>query len=114
MESTTYNPVVISTLIQEYSENINTKFTEKKEVIEKTINNAKGNVTYVLDEINNKMKIPYTYEDLNAKEMDPYERRVKEYGIFIGNLLTNIVVDSVDNIKLVKDKTYNYLYPSKE
>lgn len=67
--------------------------------------------TNVYDNLNNKLQIPYTYEDLNNKDdMGSYEKKIKEYGILFGNFVTNIVVDSVDNFKIVKNKTLMLLY----
>ena len=34
--------------------------------------------------------------------------------MFLGNLVTNVIVDGVDNYNTVKELTYNYLYPTKE
>ncbi len=112
--STESSPILVSQLAQYYREQLNNRFN-LEEKVKGSVNTISTTYSSVVDNVNMKMQVPYTYEDLNAKEdMNPYEKKVKEYGMFLGNLVTNIVVDGVDSFKIIKEKTYNYLYPSKD
>lgn len=113
MEPNQYSPVLISQLMQDYRENIKKRYYEQMGFLEKSVNNIKNIYSDVYDNITNKMNTPYTYENLD-NEKDTINRRIKEYGIFIGNFITNIIVDSVDSYDIVRKTTYNYIYPSKE
>lgn len=113
MESEKHNPILISELMKQYRENIKKKYYEKMGFFEKSINNVKDIYNNIYNNISNKIQIPYTHEDLNS-EKNTTNKQIKEYGMFLGNLVTNVIVDGVDNYNTVKELTYNYLYPTKE
>tara|TARA_B100002019_G_C21058005_1_gene492652 strand:+ start:37 stop:378 length:342 start_codon:yes stop_codon:yes gene_type:complete len=113
MESNQYSPVLISQLMQEYRENIKKRYYEQMGFLEKSVNNIKNIYNDVYNNISNKINTPYTYENLD-NEKDVNNKKIKEYGIIIGNFVTNIIVDSVDNYNIIRKATYNYIYPSKE
>ena len=115
MESTAYNPVLISQLMQDYRENINKRYYEQMGFLEKSVNNIKTIYNNIYENVNSKLHTSYKHEDLDKeKNLNSTEFKIKEYGIFLGNLVTNVIVDSVDNYNSVKESTYNYLYPTKE
>lgn len=105
--------------MDKYRENIKKNYEEKKIFLGEMITNVKTKALNMYDNIynniSNKMKVSYTHDDLNKKEdMSMYEKNMKEYGIFLGNLVTNIIVDSVDGLYFIKDTTFNYIHPKKE
>lgn len=109
-----YKPILISELVKQYKEDIE----KKRGFFEKIVSNTKTNIVNsydnILQNINNKMNKTYTQEDLILKEnMNPYEMKIKEYGIFLGNFITNSVIDGVDGVILLKDNTINFLNMSK-
>tara|TARA_B100000424_G_C22716918_1_gene389726 strand:- start:47 stop:394 length:348 start_codon:yes stop_codon:yes gene_type:complete len=115
METNKYSPVLISQLMQDYRENIKKKYENKKGLLEKSVNNIKTVYNNIYENVNSKLHTSYTHEDLDKeKNLNSTEFKIKEYGIFLGNLVTNVIVDSVDNYNSVKELTYNYLYPTKE
>ena len=117
MKSPSYNPVLISQLMQDYRENINKRYYEQMGFLEKSVNNIKTVYNNIYENVNSKLHTSYTHEDLD-NEKDITNKKIKEYGIFLGNLVTNVIVDSVDNYNSVKESTYNlpcknYVYGKK-
>uniref|UniRef100_A0A6C0AXM5 Uncharacterized protein n=1 Tax=viral metagenome TaxID=1070528 RepID=A0A6C0AXM5_9ZZZZ len=97
MESQKYNPVLISQLVHEYNENINKKYKNKIGFIENSINNIKTTYNNIHENIYIKLHKSYTYNDLdNEKNLTYTEFKIKESGIILGNLITNIIVECVD------------------
>ena len=108
MESEKHNPILISELMKQYRENIKKKYYEKMGFFEKSINNVKDIYNNIYNNISNKIQIPYTHEDLNS-EKNTTNKKIKEYGIFLGNFITNIVVDSVDTYNSYCSNNYEVL-----
>jgi len=98
MKSAKYHPILISQLMQEYNESIIEKNENKLGFIDKSINNIKTVYNNIYKNINVKLYTSYTHKDLyKEKHLTFIEFKIKEYGICLGNLITNLIVDSVDN-----------------
>jgi hypothetical protein len=103
METNKYSPVLISRLIHEYRENIKKRYENQIESIGNSINNIKNKYNNITEDIYTKLNKSYTYNDLNKeKNLTHTEFKIKESGIFLGNLVTNIIVECVD-------RYHNYL-----
>lgn len=55
MESTAYNPVLISQLMQEYRENIKKRYYEQMGFLEKSVNNIKTVYNDIYENVNSKL-----------------------------------------------------------